>query len=690
MNKTFFFLAFLLSASLHSLAQKPNIIFVLVDDLGYGDVGTFFQNQRMHKGDRSQPWQITPELDKMASSGAILTQQYCNAPVCAPSRASLLSGLNQGNANVRDNQFDKALEDNHTMATVLKQAGYVTSAVGKWGLQGTNENDKPNWPAHPLKRGFDAYYGYMRHSDGHEHYPLEGIYRGKKEVYHNYDEVSAGLAKCYTTDLWTAWAKKWIVDHKKGKNADKPFFMYLAYDAPHAVLELPTQAYPKGGGLNGGVQWQGQPGKMINTASGTVDSYVYPEYDTATYDHDDNPATAEVPWPDTYKRYASAVRRLDDAVGDVRQLLKDLHINENTIVVFSSDNGPSIESYLPKGYVPNHPTFFGSYGPFDGIKRDCWEGGLRMPVLVNWDGHIEPGKVIATPGMLSDWLPTFVKAAGLPVPARMNGVSLLPTLTGKGAQEKSNIYVEYFEGGRTPDFKEFEASRRGRLRRQMQMVREGDYVGVRYNIVNADDDFEIYDGVNDPKQTNNLAAKPEFKELQKRFKAKALQSRRVNASAPRPYDSTPVPAVAIEKKLKKGLNWEFYPGTFPWVSQIERRKAAKKGKAKKATGAEASAPGMIVYRGYVQIPETGEYIFDFKASGKAVVKMHEANLFDADFGYTESVPLRESAILEKGLHPVTIYYLREGNGNPGMSFDFQRNKNQISTHKMEYRREKER
>ena len=179
---------------------KPNIIFILTDDLGYGDIGVFFQNQRRNSKDHSKPYELTPYIDQMAINGAMLTQQYCNAPVCAPSRASLLTGVNQGNAHVRDNQFDKALEDNHNIATVLKQAGYATIAVGKWGLQGEKE-EAPYWPAHPLKRGFDHFFGYMRHRDGHEHYPFEGIYRGSKEVWKDYENVVSGMGKCYTTDL---------------------------------------------------------------------------------------------------------------------------------------------------------------------------------------------------------------------------------------------------------------------------------------------------------------------------------------------------------------------------------------------------------------------------------------------------------------------------------------------------------
>src|SRR5690606_19458811 len=171
-------------------------------------------------------------------------------------------------------------------------------------------------------RGFEYYYGYIRHRDGHEHYPKEGIHRGKKEVWENMTDVSAGLDRCYTTDLFTAKTKQIITDHVK-QSPEQPFFVYLAYDTPHAVLSLPTQAYPEGGGLEGGLQWLGEPGKMINTASGTPDSYYHPDYAEATWDHDADPTTAEQPWPDVQKRYATVVRRIDDSVADLMSLLKD-------------------------------------------------------------------------------------------------------------------------------------------------------------------------------------------------------------------------------------------------------------------------------------------------------------------------------------------------------------------------------
>ncbi|HXR07148.1 MAG TPA: sulfatase-like hydrolase/transferase, partial [Candidatus Acidoferrum sp.] len=408
-------------------AAQPNVIFILTDDLGWGDVGVFFQKSRQLASVRSKPWQLTPNLDQCAARGVLLHDHYCPAPVCAPSRASLLLGVSQGHANVRDNQFDKSLENNHTIATVLRRAGYTTVAVGKWGLQGEGpgEDSPATWPAFPTRRGFDAFFGYARHADGHEHYPKEAPYttgNKSKQVWDGTNDVTPQLDKCYTCDLWTAWAKHWIADHQR-TNSARPFFMYLAYDTPHATQELPTQAYPPGGGLHGGLQWLGAPGQMINTASATIDSWIHPDYRLATFDDDNNPATPEVPWPDVYKRYATAIRRLDDAVGDLNALLRDLKIDRDTLVVFSSDNGPSIESYIPR--EPLRADFFGSYGPFDGIKRDCWEGGLRVPTLAWWPGHFPAGRVVSRSSISYDWLPTFAEAAGLPAPARADGVSLL-------------------------------------------------------------------------------------------------------------------------------------------------------------------------------------------------------------------------------------------------------------------------
>jgi len=664
--------------------EKPNIIFILVDDMGFGDVGVFFQNERKAEENLSNPWISTPNLDKMAQEGAMLTQHYTPAPVCAPSRASLLSGLNQGHTEVRDNQFDKALGDNHTLGNVMQKAGYKTAVMGKWGLQGLvkKENENPeHWPAYPTKRGFDYFYGYVRHIDGHEHYPKEGIYRGSKQVWENDTEVSAGLDKTYTTDLWTANAKKWIVEETR-KDSNKPFFMYLAYDTPHAVLELPTQAYPKGSGLNGGLQFTGEPGKMINTASGEPDSWIHPDYSEAVYDHDNNAETALKPWPETYKRYATSIRRIDNAVGDLLQLLQDLKIDSNTLVVFASDNGPSVESYLPGKYAPNEANFFDSFGPYDGIKRDVLEGGLRTPLIARWPNRIPKEKLVETPSIFYDWLPTFTNAAGLPAPVNTNGVSLLPSLTGKGKQEESTVYVEYFQNGKSPNYKEFSPENRLKLRKQMQMLRVGKLVGLRYDIASADDDFAIFDVLKDTHQSTDLAAKHSKEDLQKAMKDRVLQLRRPNASAKRPYDAAPVPAVHATH-LTGGIRVEGYNGDYPWIPQVKGLKPTKTGVLDKPQFKKAlKKPHYIfVFKGYIEVPKTGEYTFYLQANSQSFFKIHEINLLDGDYNYKEGEELQATIRLEKGLHPFRLYYKKQKDINPDMNLQWAGpgfNKKQIS------------
>ncbi|WP_018630164.1 sulfatase-like hydrolase/transferase [Niabella aurantiaca] len=646
MNKLLWIL--FLGISVHAAGQRtaaghaPNIIFILVDDLGYGDVGVFHQNARKALNDPAVPFMVTPSLDRMASGGAVFTQQYANAPVCVSSRSSLLTGVTQGHAVVRNNQFDKALEDNYTIASTLKAAGYRTVAIGKWGLQGAGKKD---WPGHPLKRGFDDYYGYIRHSDGHEHYPKEGLYRKTKEVYDDTVNVTSGLDKCYTGDLWTARAKQWIIEHGKAKKRT-PFFMYLAYDTPHAVIELPTQAYPAGGGLTGGLKWIGKPGHMINTASGAIDSWMAPEFRQAQYL--DKTTGKMTPWKDVNKRYATVVQRLDAQVGDLLQLLKDLKIDENTIVVFASDNGPSQESYLKEDYTPE---FFQGYGPFDGIKRDQWEGGMRTPAIVQWKGTITPGKTVGLPSFLSDWMPTFLDAAGMAAPARTDGVSLLPVLTGKGIQQKQTLYSEYFFEGKTPGYADFEQGHRNRMRNQMQFIREGDYVGVRYDIKNSNDDFEIYNVVSDPKEKQNRAAG--LPELQQKFKAGVLQMRRASAAAPRPYDTALVPPVP-ENNARKGVQYRFYKDNSPWVPQTAMLKPVRTVTGKDLKGTATKITWVTEATGYLKIAKDGLYTFEVSTGGKAFLRIHDIAVADADYGYTPGREVTGRLFLKAGLHPFTL------------------------------------
>jgi arylsulfatase A-like enzyme len=657
--------------------SKPNVIFILCDDLGYGDVGAFFQNVRRQKG---APCEFTPNIDAMAAHGIQLLDHYSAAPVCAPARGSLLAGVHQGHAGVRDNQFDKALENNHTLATVLKKAGYATAAIGKWGLQGTRDippsENQPSksgskgnpkvWEAYPTRRGFDYYFGYVRHADGHEHYPKEGLYGGPKQIWDGETEVSSLMDKCYTTDLFTARAKKWIAD-QHASHPEQPFFLYLAYDTPHAVTELPTMAYPSGGGLRGGMQWLGTPGTMINSAFGTPDTYESPEFARAVYtgpvfgkaDGSEHGRPDEThPWPDVCKRYATAVRRIDDSVGDIVQLLKDLNIDDDTLVVFTSDNGPSPESYLPE---ENHPNFFHSFGPFDGIKRDCWEGGIHMGAIARWPGVIPPHQVNHTPSQFQDWMATFSDLAGLPAPARSDGVSLLPTLTGRGTQAPSTVYVEYYFKGRTPDYPEFAAAHRGRIRNQMQFLRIGDLLGVRYDIHSQADDFEIYDVARDPQESSNLASQNPA--LEQQMKEMVLQLRRPDPSAPRPYDSELVPALAPRQGVH-GVQWRYYEGTFPWVPKAEFLSPSISGTAQNVLLRPGSEDSAMLFTGYIKAPADGAYTFSLKADTGALLRIHEATVIDADYGYAGGTERDGTVRLQAGMHPFRLYYYRHGLAGP--------------------------
>lgn len=636
---------------------KPNIIFILADDLGYGDIGVFFQNARRAAHDRSQPWQVTPHLDMMAAQGLQIPQHYCSAPVCAPSRASLLLGVTQGHANVRDNQFDKALENNYTLPGVLKQAGYATACIGKWGLQGRPSPGAPQgWPAHPQNRGFDSYFGYIAHADGHAHYPKEDgkrLFEGSKNVVADYD-------CCYTTDLFTTRAKKWIME-QRATRPQQPFFLYLAYDTPHAKLQYPPAPYPAGGGLHGGMQWLDTPGHMISTSYGKPDAYCYPEYAGATWDDDHNPATPEKPWPDVYKRYASDVRRIDDGVGDVLQLLQDIHIDDNTLVVFTSDNGPSQESYLPEA---NEANFFHSFGPYDGIKRDMWEGGIQVGAIARWPGQIAGGHVTQSPSAFWDWLPTCCDVAGLPAPARSDGVSLLPTLRGTGTQKPSRLYFEYAVAGKTPSYPEFAAAHRGRIRQQMQALRLGDYIGVRYNIQSHADPFEIYNILTDPQELRNLAQDPAHATLQQQLHDLVLGLRRPDAAAPRPYDNELVPTVH-PANTTPGVAWRAVAQTAPWVAQFDDLKPLATGvSARPDVTVSARGNVGILWSGYIAVPQDGDYTFSLATDAGALLRIHEATVLDADFGYQPGSEKSGTIRLQAGQHPFRLYYSRRGGHAP--------------------------
>jgi len=629
----------LVTAALAS-PTPPNILFILCDDLGWGDLGVFYQNDK--PGTKKF---VTPNLDTFAAEGAQLRRHYCPAPVCAPSRASMFVGVHQGHANVRNNQFDKSLENNHNLATTLREAGYATSLIGKWGLQGSGGSPAA-WPAYPTKRGFDYFFGYVRHRDGHTQYPFHTtvdpdgsgkVVRSPMEVYDQDEMVRDDLERCYTTDLFTARAKKWIIDHRAAEPA-KPFFLFLSYSTPHAALQVPPVAYPAGGGLTGGLQWAGTPGAMINTATGTIDSFIHPDY-------------AEKSWSNNEKRFATMVRRIDDGIHDLVQTLKDLGIDENTLIVFTSDNGPHHESYFSANYEANS---FNSFGPLDGTKRDLWEGGVRMPSLVRWPGTIPAGRITETASQFHDWLPTFTAVAGLPAPARSDGVSLLPDLTGSGAREPSTIYIEYLHKGTTKNYNQFEEDRRGRRRNEMQLIQVDGFKGVRYDITSHATPFEIYNLDDDPKETNNLAASSPA--LQQKMQDAVLRLRRSDGSAARPYDSEFIPPV--NALVSPGVDWKSYSGPFPWVPDFAGLTPLAEGTTESVS--PSVGPGgnhyAILFSGHLSIPADGDYTFHLASSGGSHLRVHGATVIDDDFARS-GAEVSGTIRLAAGLHPYRLHFL---------------------------------
>ena len=650
--------------------EQPNIIFILADDLGWGDLGVLHQNSSKHRRRHK-----TPYLDQMASEGALMPNHYCPAPVCAPSRASFLMGVHQGHASVRNNQFDKALSNNHTVATVLKDAGYKTALVGKYGLQGDGKDSK-TWEAYPTKRGFDEFFGYVAHVDGHVHYPSHPwpignseSHRSGKQVWWNDREISNELTRCYTTDLFTARSKQWIIDHRKS-SPDQPFFLYLAFDTPHAALQVPTGPYPKGMGLGGGVQWVGQSGKMINTATGIIDSFRHPDY-------------VDKGWSDVQERFATMVRRIDVCVGDLLVTLKDLGIAENTMVVFTSDNGPHDKTYITGETY--EASDFQSYGPFDGTKRDTWEGGIRMPTVAWWPTNIPENSIHKKPTQFHDWMPTFAKMAGVLPPARTDGVSMLQSLRGGQDLKQSRIYVEYEHKSKTKSYPDFLNSRGGNKRGEMQVIHLDGFKGIRTNIKSHADRFEIYDLQNDIGERKNLAKSGgKFDQLEKEMHDLVLRIRVPNPTARRPYDAEFIPGYRTAGELgvpaTQSLEGKFKyvpdltAGSFEQHVSTDVKNILLTDNDTNFSGEfSCGAGGVVMVSRIVEVPEPGRYAISLKSESRAFVRLHEAGIIDGDFVKKRMVPLPEIELnLGAGFHPLVVSGLTTANDKFKFSIRFRR------------------
>ncbi len=413
-------------------AARPNLIVILADDLGYGDLGCYGQRRIR-----------TPRLDRMAAEGVRFTQFYAGATVCAPSRSVLMQGLHTGHCRVRGNAGRKnplaqsLRPDDMTVARALKDAGYATGLVGKWGLGDVGDAE----PGLPRRHGFESFFGYLSQLHAHNDYP-SFLWRNEERVplpnrMLREDPSGAGVSTnkaVYSPDLITAEALAFI-----RQQHEKPFFLCFTPTLPHANNEA---------GTNG----------MEIPQRGPY-------------------ATAD--WPAPQRGHAAMIDRLDQDVGRILDLLDEKGIGNNTLVVFTSDNGPHREG-------GNNPDFNDSNGPLRGIKRDLYEGGIRVPFIARWPGMIPAGKVSDVVGWFPDFFPTAMSLAGAPCPAGLDGVDLTPVLTGKGpGPDRGPLYWEFHEGG----FK--------------QAVRDGWWKAVRRSRKLP---VELFDLSNDPGEAHDIAA----------------------------------------------------------------------------------------------------------------------------------------------------------------------------------------
>jgi len=425
--------SFLNSCTKSPEKRKANIIFILADDLGWGDLGCYGQKKIK-----------TPNLDKMASEGMQFTDHYAGSTVCAPSRCSLMTGYHTGHSRVRGNYekgphgFGAGLElrpQDITVAELLKSAGYRTGLFGKWGLGVMGTTGQPD------KKGFDEWFGYLNQGRAHSYYP-EYLWKNGKKVM--LEGNKNGQRQQYSHDLITEEAFKFV-----RKNKNQPFFMYLAYTIPHAELLVPEDSLQEYKG-----KFPEKP--YVNKRPGRMGSY------------------SSQPTP--HAAYAAMVTRMDRDIGRLFDLLKELGIDDNTLVLFSSDNGPHHEG-------GGDPEFFDSNGPLRGMKRDLYEGGIRVPLLARWPGKIKPGRVTNHVSAFWDFLPTACEIAG--VPTRMtDGISYLPTLLGKEQREHKYLYWEFHE-----------------RKTSEQAIRMGKWKAIRHQ---PDGPIELYDLETDIEEANNV------------------------------------------------------------------------------------------------------------------------------------------------------------------------------------------
>jgi arylsulfatase A-like enzyme len=377
-------------------AAPPNIVFILADDLGYGDLSCYGQKQL-----------ATPHLDRLAAEGLRFTRHYAGSTVCAPSRCVLLTGLHSGHAPVRTNWDAPMADAVPTLASLLKSAGYTTGAFGKWGVGDVIPEDDPN------RKGFDEFYGYVDMYHAHNFFPPFLVHNGRREKLNNdlipgsdaapFAGRGNGVAlnpKDYAPDFIVDAALRWI-----DALSQRPFFLFLPFNTPHANNEGGK------GGLRRGLE--------------------VPDFGPF----------ADRDWPVEEKGFARKMHDLDRDVGRLVAQLRALGLAENTLVLFTSDNGPHQEG----GHLVD---FFDSNGPLRGRKRDLYEGGIRVPLIAWWPGRVPAGATTDHLSGFQDWMPTFAELASVKPPPG-DGLSVVPTLLGRSRDQRRHeaLYFEFYESG---------------------------------------------------------------------------------------------------------------------------------------------------------------------------------------------------------------------------------------------------
>lgn len=442
-------------------APPPNVVFILADDLGWGELGSYGQSKIR-----------TPHLDRLAAEGMRFSQHYSGAPVCAPSRAVLMTGRHLGKAEIRTNrpqtnpdgtraegQFP--LSDGAvTLAEIFKEAGYVTGAMGKWGLGHIDDSGSPT------RQGFDHFFGYTCQSLAHSFFPTH-LWRNEERIVINSNPVPGHQAQPegevrmedwfgerYAPDLMVEEAVQFLQ-----RNQSKPFFLYLPFIEPHVAMHPPkawVESYP--------AEWDDQPYRG---------------------------QCGYLPHPRPRAGYAAMISHLDNHVGRILATLEELGLAENTMVVFTSDNGTTHphagDPVFGVGGVD--AAFFNSTRGLRGYKGSVYEGGIRVPLLVRWPGRVRPHSVTDFPSYFPDHMVTFCEILGRPVPEYADGVSMVPVLTGERPQPERNPMVWAFTGygGQVA-------------------IRLGDWKGVRQGLNQEPGPWELYNLVADPAESRDLAA----------------------------------------------------------------------------------------------------------------------------------------------------------------------------------------